>query len=221
MTNLSDNVNPVTLEFNWSEPVVPYLGCPYTEMKAELPFGVMLIKWEHRYLERGYTVHFNDEHIGSGIELGIAKDIAWNHYADRLADHCRAGWKEVTLARVDKQAEDLALLHQAYQWVMAAKNNVLHYVSMDNSDPAIRQMADGLGQESVGLLQALEARFAFSKALLSPKPMPRRQYFYRVDSCKADHSRSPDCLCWHDEGTGPLFNNPFTQQKPINWRDKP
>lgn len=46
----------------------------------------------------------------------------------------------------------------------------------------------------------------------------KRQYFYGDDMCMADSSESPDCTCWHDEGTGPLKDSPEGIQK---WRDKP
>jgi hypothetical protein len=32
----------------------------------------------------------------------------------------------------------------------------------------------------------------------------RNQYYYKVDGCKAPNSSDADCICWHDEGTGPL-----------------
>lgn len=125
--------------------------------------------------------------------------------------------KEVDLARVEKQAKDLELLHRAYLWIMATKDNVLHYVSMDDSDPAIRQMADGLGQESVGLLQDLEARFTGpASALLKPK----RQYYYRLTECNAPDAGSPECICWYDDGTGPLYKE-GVKTEPKNWRTKP
>ncbi len=29
-----------------------------------------------------------------------------------------------------------------------------------------------------------------------------RQYFYKQDGCKAIDAKDPQCICWHDEGTG-------------------
>jgi len=52
-------------------------------------------------------------------------------------------------------------------------------------------------------------------------PVVERQYYYRVDACKVQDSKAPACVCWHNEGTGPLFNNPWTQTEPKTWRDKP
>lgn len=45
-----------------------------------------------------------------------------------------------------------------------------------------------------------------------------RQYYYRVNDCEASESRDPACICWHDEGTGPLRDEPETIK---SWRDKP
>lgn len=48
--------------------------------------------------------------------------------------------------------------------------------------------------------------------------MSIRQYYYKVAGCRAISPESLDCICWHDEGTGPLADgNP----EPEHWRDKP
>lgn len=44
-----------------------------------------------------------------------------------------------------------------------------------------------------------------------------RQYFYRVNSCTVSDSSDPDCICWHDEGTGPLGK---MSQFASSWRNK-
>lgn len=44
-----------------------------------------------------------------------------------------------------------------------------------------------------------------------------RQYFYRMTECKAGHATAPDCICWHDEGTGPLASGNGAK----SWREKP
>lgn len=46
----------------------------------------------------------------------------------------------------------------------------------------------------------------------------RRQYYYNVIACRAIHATDPDCICWHDEGTGPLANHPEHQRE---WRVSP
>ena len=43
----------------------------------------------------------------------------------------------------------------------------------------------------------------------------KRQYYYKVDGCPAKNSDSPDCICWHDEGTGPYAINDSS----LMWRD--
>lgn len=46
----------------------------------------------------------------------------------------------------------------------------------------------------------------------------RRQYFYKVDGCRARDPRDPACICWHDAGTGPLADSMATA---TSWRDAP
>jgi len=35
---------------------------------------------------------------------------------------------------------------------------------------------------------------------------PRFQYYYRVTECKAKTAEDSECICWHDEGSGPFDN---------------
>lgn len=44
-----------------------------------------------------------------------------------------------------------------------------------------------------------------------------RQYYYKDNGCPAAGANDGDCICWHDEGTGPhpKAGNEFA------WRDKP
>lgn len=44
-----------------------------------------------------------------------------------------------------------------------------------------------------------------------------RQYYYKDYTCAAPNSDHPDCICWHDEGTGPLVGNTSM----LTWREKP
>lgn len=48
--------------------------------------------------------------------------------------------------------------------------------------------------------------------------MPVRQYYYQVSGCTADRATDPSCICWHDEGTGPLVKIPHYIK---SWRNKP
>ena len=47
------------------------------------------------------------------------------------------------------------------------------------------------------------------KAALSAAPQPdlteKRQYYFKNSNCKASSAHDPDCICWHDEGTGPML----------------
>lgn len=56
----------------------------------------------------------------------------------------------------------------------------------------------------------------FVDGVVVQQPAVRRQYFYKVRTCQADGSREPDCICWHDEGTGPLSDGTAK-----TWRDVP
>ena len=47
-----------------------------------------------------------------------------------------------------------------------------------------------------------------------------RQYYYKQNTCNAESARSPDCICWHDEGTGPC-NNDYIRNYKLEWRIKP
>lgn len=80
---------------------------------------------------------------------------------------------------------------------------------------------------NIDLITAINAgkpnRADFADYLAPPaaaKPVTR-QYYYIVPGCKASSTDAPDCICWHDEGTGPLHNNPVTTTEPISWRNKP
>jgi hypothetical protein len=59
-------------------------------------------------------------------------------------------------------------------------------------------------------------------AALAQSTSRERQYYYQVSACKAASHRDKDCICWHDEGTGPLADE--TESSPryaCHWRDKP
>ena len=48
------------------------------------------------------------------------------------------------------------------------------------------------------------------------------QYYYHKNECKAEDSTSPDCICWHDEGTGVYKDeNHDWERTVVNWRIKP
>lgn len=54
--------------------------------------------------------------------------------------------------------------------------------------------------------------------LLPIEEEPKRQYYCSVSECCAEHSSDDTCICWHDEGTGPLRDRPEAIGR---WRDKP
>lgn len=46
-----------------------------------------------------------------------------------------------------------------------------------------------------------------------------RQYYFKNNSCKAESAHDPDCICWHDEGTGPMQPLPDgTYPVQMTWR---
>lgn len=48
------------------------------------------------------------------------------------------------------------------------------------------------------------------------------QYYYKQDGCKADSATDKDCICWHDEGTGPYEDERHDAEVPlVDWRIKP
>ena len=56
-----------------------------------------------------------------------------------------------------------------------------------------------------------------------PKEAPKmkNQYFYRENSCPANESGDPDCICWHDEGTGPYPTSNPEEGTVLTWRSVP
>lgn len=50
---------------------------------------------------------------------------------------------------------------------------------------------------------------------------PDHQYYFRVSECKAKSATDPDCICWHDEGTGPFDNERHDRNDFLEWRTKP
>lgn len=63
---------------------------------------------------------------------------------------------------------------------------------------------------------------------LPPEFRPTRQYFSKVDGCPStgpNPAASPDCICWHDEGTGPYPDEieGYGHMSVVvrQWRDKP
>lgn len=47
-----------------------------------------------------------------------------------------------------------------------------------------------------------------------------KQYYWALRECPAKSSDDPNCICWHDEGTGPEPASKFKWGDGY-WRDKP
>lgn len=97
-----------------------------------------------------------------------------------------------------------------YDWeVIPAICNCLHYGA------AMGWIAPGSDEDIAR--QALKRIDDFREKPEEPAK-PVRQYFYRINECTAADSRGPDCICWHDEGTGPM---PYGYSENTTWREKP
>ena len=73
--------------------------------------------------------------------------------------------------------------------------------------------ADQLWQVAQGRCDGLEEKLAKAEQRVV------RQYYFKDNSCKAESAHDPDCICWHDEGTGPM--QPLldgTYLVPMTWR---
>ncbi len=64
------------------------------------------------------------------------------------------------------------------------------------------------------LAKALDRHVQRVQASLPVKARP--QYYYRVTECRAPHGDHAECICWHDEGAGPLSDRPSDMIK--HWR---
>ncbi len=69
------------------------------------------------------------------------------------------------------------------------------------------------GKGAVTLARAVLAKWG-TPAPVGVEPA-QRQYYYKVDGCPARNSESPDCICWHDAGTGPRATADPTL---VSWR---
>lgn len=77
----------------------------------------------------------------------------------------------------------------------------------------------------IALLERLSAEAAERVLLAALRPdeaagqgEAKRQYYYRVTECEAFSSSDANCICWHDEGTGPLANMDTAH---CDWRATP
>ena len=87
-----------------------------------------------------------------------------------------------------------------------------------------RHCIAGLHDFDVPYVAAVMARARALLVKAQPQPVEptdparRRQYFYRVDHCTAHNSSDSECCCWHNEGEGPLADDPSFIR---SWRDAP
>lgn len=51
---------------------------------------------------------------------------------------------------------------------------------------------------------------------------PTKQYLSRMIGCQSKSLGAADCICWHDQGTGPYpVATPLDHDTGLKWRDKP
>jgi hypothetical protein len=61
-------------------------------------------------------------------------------------------------------------------------------------------------------------------AVNQAKPVTvKRQYYYQVNGCPAESPDSKDCVCWHDEGSGPYpdgyWYDSDNERRSLEWRE--
>jgi len=82
-------------------------------------------------------------------------------------------------------------MSDAIQQAIGAMERVVEALSDMRADEPLREAIAGL------------------QALQSGEPVV--QYYYKHNKCTASSADSPDCICWHDVGSGPLTN-------PCDWK---
>ncbi len=78
-------------------------------------------------------------------------------------------------------------------------------------------------QEPTDLIAHRNVAIMLARALLryarSEKARSKRKYYFKDNACKAQFASEPDCICWHDEGTGPLSAEEQASGI-LNWREQ-
>mgnify|MGYP003441415710 FL=1 len=82
----------------------------------------------------------------------------------------------------------------------------------------------GMNESSEAYLRSIEVVFEDVTETKEVKEPAKNQYYYRNSTCEARSSTTPDCKCWHDEGTGPFPDarrdetTPCGSKYPSHWR---
>lgn len=91
------------------------------------------------------------------------------------------------------------------------------------------QVMDLNGSDDVYMLRNEKLDTAIDVAMAEEPPtvvdaskQPAYQYYHKNNNCRADSVDGPDCLCWHDEGTGqyPKARHDISVYT-LQWRIKP
>jgi hypothetical protein len=125
------------------------------------------------------------------------------------------GWYAILVSWGTPWEEDTpdVLLFRDGAWVQRQKDcslpNFYYFQGPFQSSMEARDW--GHAHDEVGKYFAERAEEALrARAALEAQPEPqqdlsrKRQYYFQVSACKAVSHLDKDCICWHDEGTGPL-----------------
>jgi hypothetical protein len=77
------------------------------------------------------------------------------------------------------------------------------------------------GLTGLGYAEEIRKRSDAEESAIDDDVKITYQYYYKVDGCPAHEARDPNCICWHNEGTGPFpgeRRNDFVHAKV--WRTK-
>lgn len=86
----------------------------------------------------------------------------------------------------------------------------------------LRARTEAAEDERDQFAEALQAAVRANKAqpecsATNTPTAPARQYFYKNNACQAADSADSDCICWHDEGTGPRHEESHGVR--LRWRE--
>ena len=177
------------------------------------------------------------------VEQSFRKFLYWGGIPSHLENKVRgahsAGWWDgqqemlQRLAAMEAERDNLqarvAELEAARE-PQEIKSDALCDIYYTRGLQAGFQMGDA--GDNAGLEAAIESRSGAVRALhdanraeleAQPVRVPEWQYYYRTSRCPAIGPKSPDCVCWHNEGEGPFPEARHdTAHPPIkNWRKSP
>lgn len=138
----------------------------------------------------------------------------FNRYAPtapELLDECaKAAWDAATLAERERcklivMRNQFRNGHHTHEGSTIGHYNVRMIAEIDAGLPPA-ESGSALGAE---LGENTEKKLKF-------------QYYWKQDGCNASAAGDKDCICWHDEGTGPRKDERHDAEVPlVEWRITP